>query len=315
MSETPSIVAAPLAGVPRFAHAAMAAEFEIFVSHADLRYAQQAAWAAFEVLDRLDRELSRFMETSDIARINTARAGEIVRVGPAALECLQIADRLAAETRGAFDPTAGRLVDFWRRRDPDSLPVSEKQLRTARSRTGMHLLDINPEAHTVCVRKAGVCVDLGGIGKGFALDQMARTLRVWEIDAALLHSGHSTALAFGARAPQTRWPVALAAPETGRNVLGPFALANRAISGSGLRKGLHIIDPRTGHPVRGTRAAWSLAPNAAEADALSTAFMVMSESEIAAYCAQHPDVTAIVLPDSAAAHSSPPRLLRFGRAA
>ncbi len=312
MSARPSIVAGSLGDLPRFAHAAMATEFEILVSHSDPCYGRQAAQAAFEVLDRLEQELSRFIETSDVARINKARAGEPIAVGPAALECLRIAARLSVETSGAFDVTAGGLVDLWRRRDHMSPPISEKELRIARRRTGMHLLDVNLAAHTVRVRRTGVCVDLGGIGKGFALDRMAESLRVWEIDAALLHSGRSTALAFGAPAPLPCWPVSLTHPETGCEVLGPFALTHGAVSGSGLRKGLHIIHPRTGWPVQGNRAAWSFAPTAAEADALSTAFMVMSESEVAAYCAQHPEAAAIISPDGAADRAKP-FLLRFGR--
>ena len=94
-------------GARRFAHQAMATEFEIFCVHADGDYAQQACWAAFDLLDRLEDELSRFIPNSDIARINRLAAGETARVSRWTMECLAIALAAYAETAGAFDISLG----------------------------------------------------------------------------------------------------------------------------------------------------------------------------------------------------------------
>src|SRR5690349_20651917 len=96
-----------LRGVHRFSHDAMATVYEVYTAHADARYAAQAAQACFELLDRLERELSRFLPNSDITRINHLAAGESVRVPPSTLECLAIARQMFDLTGGAFDGSIG----------------------------------------------------------------------------------------------------------------------------------------------------------------------------------------------------------------
>jgi len=83
--------ALPSRGTHRFSHAAMATVFEVRCVHADARYAAQAAQAAFDLVDRLEQELSRFVGNSDISRINHLAAGQRTRVNPSAMECLEIA--------------------------------------------------------------------------------------------------------------------------------------------------------------------------------------------------------------------------------
>ena len=89
-------------------------------------------------------------------------------------------------------------------------------------------------------------------------------------------------------------------PNDRRRTLVRLELERVAVSGSGLEKGHHIIDPRLARPVEGKIAAWSVTPDAATGDALSTAFMIMSPSEVEAYCTRHPDVRGLlVVPDEA----------------
>ncbi|GAG26710.1 unnamed protein product, partial [marine sediment metagenome] len=97
----------------RFSHEAMATTFEIFILHPDTHYAEQAAWAAFDELDRLEEQLSRFIENSDISRINILATNQPLQIGLAAFECLQLSARIYTETNGAFDITVGTLMDCW----------------------------------------------------------------------------------------------------------------------------------------------------------------------------------------------------------
>ena len=300
-------------GAYRFAHEAMAAIFEIITVHPDVLYAEQAAWAAFELLDRLEQELSRYVENSDISRINSLAADQPVLVGPAAFECLEISARIHGETDGAFDVTTGCLVDFWRDMNSVAQPFREKDLRCARRQSGMHLVELDKSSHTVRLRAHGVRIDLGGIGKGYAVDSMARVVRDWGIDDALIHGGRSTALAIGKPAKQKGWLVSLMHPDSGKDVLGPVNLSDRALSGSGLQKGLHIVDPRTSRPAVHRRAAWSCAPQATLADALSTAFMIMTPEEIERYCANRPEVTAIVALDTGGSEANEVCVQCYGR--
>jgi thiamine biosynthesis lipoprotein len=253
-------------GALRFAHQAMNTEFEIFCVHADGDYAQQACWAAFDLLDRLENELSRFIPNSDISRINHLSAGERVRVSRWTMECLDLARQAYDETGGAFDISLG---------------------------TGFATLQFSPRDCLVGGLKPAnaVRLDLGGIGKGYALDRMAEVLSEWDIRQALLHGGHSSVLALDPPPGLDGWPLTM-----GERTL---AAKRRAFSASGIRtQGGHIVDPRTGLAASGRVAAWvslelggSPSPSAV-AEAYSTAFMILPATEVDAIRARHPGLEA-----------------------
>ncbi len=288
----------------------MATIFEVFILHRDRCYAEQAAWAAFDELDRLENELSRFVENSDISRISNCRTGEVLPIGPAAFDCLDLCSRLAKETAGAFDITAGALVDCWYSSQGDTKQPSEVELLAAQKKTGTHLLELDEAGHTVKVLGSGVKIDLGGFGKGYAIDRMAEVLDDWGIENALLHGGYSTVLSRGATAETNGWPVTLSHPRQRDRKLAKVDLKNEALSGSGVDKGEHIMDPRQGRPVTGKIAAWARARDAGTSDALSTAFMVMGLDEVKAYCEKHEDVSAMIV--TSAMQEKPEYILRFG---
>jgi len=144
---------------------------------------------------------------------------------------------------------------------------------------------------------------------------MAELLREWNVDTALIHGGFSSVLALD-KPPGTKgWPLTLSnpgPPEAGRQTIARIDVENRAVGGSGLQKGQHIIDPRTAKPVQGRRAAWACAHDAATADALSTAFMVMAPDEIEQYCSRHPNTLAMIVLKDADRKRQRDRILRFG---
>jgi len=279
----------------RFSHEAMATTFEILVVHEDERYARQAAAAAFDEVDRLERDLSRFREDSDITRINNLPAHEPLRIGLDAFQCLQAGANMYAQTNGAFDVTVGTLVKCWRAEDGSPRTPSRQELEEARLHVGMNLLKMDEQEHTVQLSVSPVHVDLGGIGKGYAVDRVAELLGEWGIDTALISGGYSSVLATGAPRGTKGWPLTLSDPADHTHVLARPGLRAGALSGSGVQKGGHIINPRTGEPAQGRRAAWSAAPDATTADALSTAFMIMDVDEIERYCAAHPDARALII--------------------
>jgi thiamine biosynthesis lipoprotein len=292
-----------LGGVRRFSHEAMATVFEVYAVHPDERYAAQAAQAVFELVDRLERELSRFRSNSDIARINHLAAGESARVGASALECLLIGRHLFDLTGGAFDISIG---------------------------TGLPSLELDADDFLVRATTDGVQVDLGGIGKGYAVDLMAELLGEWGIERALIHGGFSSILALEAPEGRDGWPLTLSDPGAPSRVLARLSVRQTALGASGVRKGDHIVDPRTGKPARGRFAAWVALPRperaGAEApagegpriapgavtDALTTAFMLLSTEEIAALCQCSPGLEAWVLPESSGGQPGEADLLHFG---
>ncbi|MGC9330187.1 MAG: FAD:protein FMN transferase, partial [Candidatus Hinthialibacter sp.] len=123
-------------GVRRFAHEAMASVFEIYIEHNDANYAEQAAYAAFEELNRLEQELSRYVENSDISRINHAQSDKPIRIGLDAFDCLKHCQALYQKTGGAFDVSAGLLYECWIHPDKTPKQPAEEEVEYARKHTG-----------------------------------------------------------------------------------------------------------------------------------------------------------------------------------
>lgn len=278
--------------VHKFAHEAMATTFEIFLATEDKQYAASTAGEAFDMLDKLEDQLSRFRPQSDISLVNNLEAGESVRVAIQVFDCLELAFRLSAETGGAFDVSLARVMDSIRNEKGEIRGIDERAMEKAfeEKRRGLYLL--SQEDFTVHCKSSGAGIDLGGIGKGFALDLLALFLDDWDLPQALLHGGGSTVLALDPPEGEVGWKVGFG-EESGRE---PVWLNRSALSGSGKSvKGAHVLDPRTGKPAEGHTRTWAKAPSAAVSDALSTAFMVMSREDVEAYCQSHEGVDAYFL--------------------
>jgi thiamine biosynthesis lipoprotein len=259
---------------PAFSHEAMATTFQVFIAGRPAEYARQAAAAAFLELDRLENELSRYIESSDIARANRLGAGASLVLGEDALQCLLGAAQISALTDRAFD-------------------LAYASPRAKGSDDPLFALD--PATHTLTSLTERLRLDLGAVGKGYALDRMAAVLAEWDITSACLQSGGSTALALAHPPEAPGWPIGVA-----EDVL-PFTA--RAVSGSGIAvQGAHLIDPRTGSPASRSRRVWSFAATAAEADALSTAFFIMTDEAVIGFCGEHPCYGAVFTLDDGTPH-------------
>lgn len=255
---------------PEFHHEAMTTTFAIVIAGHERDYARQAAAAAFRELDRLENELSRYVASSDISRANRLARGQTSPIGEDALHCLLLAADASLATDRAFDAA------YASQRAPDQAADAP-------------LFTLDPAAHTLTSHAARLHLDLGAIGKGYALDRMAATLAEWAVTTACLQSGGSTALALDPPPGETGWPVGLGEGAAHRTL----SLTHAALSGSGVAvKGAHLVDPRTGAPSTRRTRAWCLAPSGALSDALSTAFFLFSAAELAAFCAAHPTIGA-----------------------
>ncbi len=263
---------------------------------------------AFDLLDCLEEQMTVYRETSEISRLNRRAFGSCVRVEARLFQLLETAARIHRETEGAYDITTGALIKLWGFfRGPRRVPTEEER-EAARERVGMDKLTLDPQSRTVRYERPGVEINLGSIGKGYALDRMARKLREkWGCGRVLLHGGTSSVYGGGSPPNDERgWQVAIVHPWDRSRRLARVWLRDRALGTSAAthqhleyngRKLGHLLDPRTGWPASGLASVSVLAPSAAEADALSTAFYVGGVEMAERYCAAHPNVAALLLAD------------------
>jgi thiamine biosynthesis lipoprotein len=163
--------------------------------------------------------------------------------------------------------------------------------------------------HTVCFAKPGMMIDLGAIGKGYAIERAAELLREAGVVSGLIHGGTSTVYALGAPPGADAWSVALEAPPSGfpavtgripdRIQLRDAALSVSAIWGRCFQTGQtfygHVLDPRTGWPVTGVLMSALVLPSATESDALSTALLTLGEAGLELFSRKRPRIPAMVV--------------------
>ena len=291
----------------RLSRRAMATAFEIVLPY-DSDAALACGEAAFDMIDELESQLTVYRENSEVSRLNRTAFAAPVPVEEGLFRLLETAARLSAETDGAFDVTAGALIKAWGFfRGPRRVP-SDAERTAALARVGMSAVALDPERRTAAFQKAGLEINLGSIGKGYALDRVGDFLAATgKFPGVLLHGGCSSVYARGSSDGDPRgWLVGVSHPWDGATRLAEVWLRNRALGTSAAtfqyleyngKKLGHVLDPRTGWPAAGVASASVVAPTGAEADALSTAFYVGGVELARRYCAAHPEVGALLLPE------------------
>lgn len=285
--------------------AAMACRFEVTLPP-DNPAAVSTAGAALDEIDRLEDRLSIFRDTSELSHINKLAATGPVPVKPDLFSLLEQCRVLYDETEGAFDVTSGPLSRCWGFLKREGRIPEPHELEEARSVVGMQNLVLDSESRTARFNRPGIEINLGSIGKGYALDRIASNMRARGVSAALLSGGSSSVLAMGSGWRAEGWVVGVRHPLRKNARIAELRLWNcgMATSGGGEqyfesegKRYSHIIDPRTGVPAEGVAGVTVVARSAAVADALATAFYVGGRTLAERYCSSHRDVLAIVVED------------------
>jgi thiamine biosynthesis lipoprotein len=269
---------------------AMATRFEFVLHGRDPVALRAAAEEALDEIERVENQLSLYRPHTDIARVNAGAASAPVRVAPETFRLLEHAFRLSASTGGAFDITSAPLLRAWGFIGGTGRLADPAALAEARACVGSRWVELEAAQFTVRFARAGVMLDLGSVGKGYALDRAAEIVREAGVTSALLHGGTSTAVAIGAPPGTDAWLVALpggsdraAGPGSATSVaLRDEALSVSAVWGKAFRDAAgrlrgHVVDPRTGEPVAERRWAAAALPSAAASDCFSTALLVAGE--------------------------------------
>jgi len=274
--------------IVQVARNAMATRFEIVLNGSNATMLRAAGEEALDEIARLESQLSLYRSTSEIARVNARAAFEPVRVTPLVFSLLKHARDLNVQCNGAFDVTIAPLVRCWGFMGGTGQPADPEQLAEARQCIGMSHVHFDDERYTIRFDREGVMLDLGAIGKGYAIDRAVDLLRDAGIESALVHGGTSTVYGIGKPLDNEVWNVAVAnafkPPDSDSIKLPTITLTDEALSVSAIwgrsfeKEGKtlgHVIDPRTGEPCQGAQLATVISKSATDSDALSTALLVL----------------------------------------
>ncbi|MDP6410268.1 MAG: FAD:protein FMN transferase [Planctomycetota bacterium] len=261
----------------------MGTTFAITVYAPDADTAEAALAAAFARIDELDGRLSDYDSQSELSRLSDHPVDTAIPVSDDLWEVLVVAALIAEQSEGAFDITVGPLSRLWRRARRQGRAPSPERLTHARRATGAQLLSLEPRERTVRLRATGMRLDLGGIAKGFALDEALDVLTERGLPQALVDGGGDVAL--GEPPPgREAWLVAVEATGESSEPRPRLALARAAVATSGDRyrralvagrRSSHILDPRTGLGLPAAISATVVAPSGVLADALASALCVL----------------------------------------
>lgn len=261
--------------------------------------AQKAAEATFLRIEHLNTQLSDYLDGSEINRLSASSgSGQWVDVSPDLFRILVISKAISKKTNGHFDVTVGPYVQEWRRALRRNYFPDAKRLRALRKKVGYKHLRLATNRQAVQLRRPGMKLDVGGIGKGYAADEALLVLRTHGINAALVDAGGD--LALGDPPPmRSGWEVAVPSYSDQDTTSQVRILSNVAIATSGAayrylehegKRYSHIVSPRTGvgllHHVRTT----VIAPNGTLADALATAVSVAGATQTERFARNFRDI-------------------------
>jgi thiamine biosynthesis lipoprotein len=275
------------------------------------RAAQRCIEAAFDVQNRIESLMSDFRDDSELSKVNRQAAQRPVPVSEMTFEALQRAVYFSTLSAGAFDVTVGPLVDLWRKAGETNVPPTEEALAEARRRVGSDKLILDERNRTVRFAVAGMRVDLGGIGKGYAVDKAVEAMQKRGALGGMVDLGGNIRC-FG-RPPkgQEHWRIGLQDPNVAPDEFGGtkplliLALANESVATSGDyrrfvkvrgEKQSHIIDAATGKGANKLVSDTIIAPDATTADAVSTAVNVLGLEKGLALVERVDGAEAILIP-------------------
>jgi FAD:protein FMN transferase len=283
---------------------AMGTRFELVLAGGDTERLRPAGEAALREIDECHRRYNLFDPGSWLNSINRRAADEAVALDEVTFELLRTCVEVYTASGGAFDVTVAPLMRAWGFHGSDG-PAGRDVIDEAKRYVGMDHVLLDRASKSVRFARQGVALDLGGVAKGFAIDQAIGVLRECGVGCALLHGGTSTIAAIGAPPGEPGWRVSLRTGGDGASdrplpvvclkdeTLSVSAPHGRTIESDTMTLG-HVLDPRTGKPAACGAYAAAVGASACQTDAWSTALLVLGEAPKAM-----PDTIRAMLPDTA----------------
>ena len=282
----------------------MGTQFNVIFYAPDSLMALRANAAVNARMDSLNQIMSDYMDGSEINQLSkTAGSGRWVPVSADLYNVLEKAQAIARLSNGRFDPTVGPLSLLWRRAVRRKEFPTDTERKRARRSVGYRFMELDSITRSVRLKKAGMRLDVGGIGQGFAIDEALVVLNQFGIQSALIDIGGDI-LAADAPPGSSGWRVGIGSGKAGDTDTTTILLRNSAITTSGDtyrflehngRRYSHIMDPRSGLGLRHFVRATVLAPDGYRADALTKVFSVAGYRKSRRLLTRFPGVKLLIL--------------------
>ncbi len=281
----------------------------------DSRFPSDVLDRVFHRVEEIQWRMTINEPDSEVSLVNAAAGENPVRVSPDTFEVIEMSIEYARRTNGAFDPTIGPLVKLWNIGSADERIPTESEIEDVLPRIDYTLIELNRDTFEVYLPVPGMVLDLGGIAKGYAVDEAARILLDAGIQHALVDFGGDV-YTIGTRPDGNRWRIGIQDPvNTARGrFVGIVEQTGRSVVSSGdyerffVEDGVryhHILDPDTGHPTRNGLVSVTIqAPAAMTSDAVSTGAFVMGLEAGMALVESLPDTEGVFVTDDKEVHLS-----------
>lgn len=221
--------------------------------------AKTAVEESFKRIGEIDKMASPNISTSDVSKINSAAGKEYVKVHPEIIKMIKKSIQYSKLSGGAWDITVGPLINLWGIGTPNERIPSDAEIKAKLALVGYDKISINEADNSVMLQKPGMSIDLGGIAKGFATDEVLKIFKKYNIKNGLLNLGGSSMYAIGNNEKNLPWSVGIKHPrsQNSEDYLGIIKLSNQALSTSGdyeryfiknNKRYHHILNPLTGYP-------------------------------------------------------------------
>jgi len=268
----------------------MGTRFDLVIPETHPEEGRHCAEEIRSEVNRLERKLSRFDGASSLSTLNREAGVRSVTVDEEMAHILNLCLAYFESTKGAFDITVSPLGTLWRERATQAQPSppTPREIAAVKESTGMDKLEIDTKTHSVRFHHPDLAIDLGGFGKGYALERVGEILDGSGKENAFVCFGDSAVLGCGRHPHGTHWEVGVKHLFDQTRSVRSFSLLNQSLSTSGttphnLQSATswygHIISPKSGRPVVGFRTVSVVSPSALEAEVLSTALTSIPENE------------------------------------
>jgi FAD:protein FMN transferase len=263
---------------------AMGSSYTVVVYGFDRVALQAAVDAALDEVQRLDEMLTNYDASSEWSGINRNAAQRPVQVTPEMFRLLESCLNYSRQSEGAFDISVGPLMKVWGFYKGSKHLPHKAEVDAALTRVGYKHIQLDAARRTVKFDRAGVEIDPGGIGKGYAVDRMVEVLRRNGIQSGMVAGSLSSIYGIGVPPTDSRgWRVEIKDPRNQQRTVAEVFLKNQSMSTSGSyekffvaegRTWAHIMDPRTGYPASGSLSVSVIAPRTLDSEAWTKPYFI-----------------------------------------